>query len=142
VSTIVLIYLAPFANECFGEASLTVRGRVPFIDGIGGCCLPIAEPAWLAGHLPGGFIDPGKVGTQWRLQWSLRLQIPPGIDAKALRARDWVEIDGHYADELADTCRRTPLGTLVWQRLESQAAVRRDCEQRFVVESIAPVNGP
>ena len=36
VNTLVLLYLGSFADACFGDTSLTVRGYVPVIDGVGG----------------------------------------------------------------------------------------------------------
>jgi hypothetical protein len=139
VSTIVLIYLAPFANECFGEASLTIRGRVPVIEGLGGCCWPVSEPGWLAGKYAGGYItSAGRV----LVPGVLALYLPPQMNADALREGGWVEVVGHFRDEAAETCRRTPLPLFPGHRLESQATVRRDCEQRFVVESIKAIDGP
>ena len=139
VSTLVLIYLGPFAERCFGDATLTVRGSMPFIDGIGGCCWPTADPDWLAGVVAGGYIGPAKVDFGPAV---LPLFVPPGVDADALRAGKWVEVVGHYRDKAAAECDRTPLDGFVFHRLESLATVRRDCEQRFVVESIRSVDGP
>ncbi len=139
VSTLVLIYLGPFAEHCFGGETLTVRGRVPLLE-LGGCCSPIGEPEWLARTLvAGGYIGPGKMDFGPSM---LALYVPPGVDADTLRAEGWVEVVGHYRDKASAQCRRTPLDGFVYHRLESQSTVRRDCEQRFVIDSIKRVDGP
>lgn len=138
VSTLVLMYLGPFAEHCFGDASLTIRGWVPVIEGLGGCCWPTPEPGWLAGPYAGGYIAAGDYAGVFP---SLGLYIPPGVNQSALRQESWVEVVGHFRDAAAGSCRRIPL-VAPPMRLESLRAVERDCEQRFVVESIRAVDGP
>ncbi len=144
VSTIQLIYLGPFAERCFGDASLTIRGWVPFIEGLGGCCWPIAEPGWLAGTYAGGYIAPAgsRALREDYFPESLPLYLPPGVDPAALRQESWVEVVGHFRDQASASCARTPLAMFSQHLLESQITVRRDCQQRFVVESIVTVDGP
>jgi hypothetical protein len=151
VSTLVLMYLEPFAGECFGQTSLTVRGWVPAIDGLGGCCFPVTEPGWLAGTYPGGYLMPGRgealafedVRGRFVQEWDLfRVYLPPGLTAGSLQQESWVEIVGHYRDDAAGTCRSIPLAMYAPHSLESLVAVRRECRQRFVGESITAVDGP
>ncbi|MDH5284838.1 MAG: SH3 domain-containing protein, partial [Gemmatimonadota bacterium] len=87
VSTIQLIFLGPFAERCFGDASLTIRGWVPYIEGLGGCCFPIAEPGWLAAAYSGGYLAPAgsRELREYGLPESLPLYLPAGVDPAALR---------------------------------------------------------
>jgi hypothetical protein len=151
VSTLVLMYLEPFAEQCFGQATLTVRGWVPVIDGLGGCCFPVTEPGWLAGIYPGGYLMPGEGEafvfndvTGRRVQeWDLfTVFIPPGVNPGLLQQRTWVEVVGHYRDDASGSCRSIPLAMYAPHSLESQIAVRLECRQRFVVQSITEVDGP
>jgi len=139
VSTLVLMYLGPFAEQCFGDTSVTVRGWVPLVEGLGGCCFPASKPEWIAGVYPGGYLMPGE-SDQWAA--SLNGYLPPGISPALLQSKTWVEVVGHFHDAAAASCRSTPLAMYPPGALASRAAVRRGCEQRFVVESITAVDGP
>jgi hypothetical protein len=136
----VLIYLGTFAERCSGDASLTLRAWSPIVTGLGGCCWPDPEPAWLAGPYPGAWLEPAQTDafTGSRVQWPF---IPPGVDQSLLQQESWVEVVGHFRDPAAASCRQTLL-TSPPMRLQSLRAVQRDCEQRFVVESIAPAERP
>jgi hypothetical protein len=142
VSTLVLTYLGKLADHCFGQSSLTVRAWVPVIGGFGGCCFPVTEPEWLAGIYPsGGYLMPGA-GEYFAVWGVIGVYVPPGVNASPLRPETWVEVVGHFRDGAAGTCRSIPLAMYAPHSLESQVAVRRDCQQRFVVESITAVGGP
>lgn len=137
VTTLDLMFLDVRAVECYGSDSITVRGWVPLIDGLGGCCWPIAEPSWLAGPYPQGWIVPGEADRM-----SLELYVPPGIDGSALEnEHTWVEVTGHFADPAAAGCTHTPISSLT-HRLPSQEVVRQECASRFVVESIVAADAP
>jgi len=76
------------------------------------------------------------------LAGSLNLYLPPGVDPALLQQETWVEVVGHFRDEAAAGCGSTPLAMFAPHRLESQACVRRGCQQRFVVESITAADSP
>ncbi len=137
VSTLVLLYLGSFANACFGETTLTIRGHVPSLEGLGGCCWATPDPIWLAGPYPGAFLTPAAEDEMALFS----LYVPPGVDTSALAADSWVEIVGHFDDPAAETCRRTPLVSPP-MGLEALESVRADCASRFVVESVRSVDGP
>jgi hypothetical protein len=136
VSTLDLAFLGGRAYDCYGSASLTVRGWVPVPEGLGGCCFPSATPEWLAGMYPQGYLTSAEVD-----RLSLGLYIPPDVDDGALEDHTWVEVVGHFGDPAADTCRRFP-EPMQAHRLESAQVVADDCRRRFVVERISPVEGP
>jgi hypothetical protein len=138
VSVLVLMYLGPYAEQCFGQTSLAVRGWVPFIEGLGGCCYPVSEPNWLAGPYPGGYLMPGEEPYSA----GLSLYLPPGVDPALLKPETWAEVVGHFRDDAAASCRRTPVAMFPPSLLESRASVQLDCRQRFVVESITTGEGP
>jgi len=142
VSALVLMYLDRFAGECFGQTSLTIRVWVPVPPDVGGCCFPVTEPDWLGGIYPsGGYLLPGA-GEFFAGWGALNVYIPPGVNAGLLQTGTWVEVVGHFSDGAAGTCRSIPLTMYALHSLESQVAVRRVCQQRFVVESITTVDGP
>lgn len=136
VTTLDLIFLGDRGLDCFGGATLTVRGWVPLIEGLGGCCWPDPEPDWLAGPYPAAWLTSGEVD-----HWGLNLYVAPGVDPAALATHTWVEVRGHFDDPAAATCRRSPLPDFL-HRVESQALVRDECARRFVVESITPASAP
>jgi hypothetical protein len=142
VSTLVLMYLGPLADQCFGQTPLTIRVWVPVPPDIGGCCFPVTEPEWLGGIYPsGGYLMPGA-GEFFAGWGALNVYIPPGVIAGLLQTGTWVEVVGHYRDDAAGSCRSIPLAMYAPHSLQSQIAVRRECRQRFVVESITAVDGP
>jgi hypothetical protein len=139
VSTLVLMYLGRFAEQCFGGSSLTIRAWVPLVDGLGGCCFQVSGPGWLNGVYPAGWLMSGEAS-----EWStgLNAHVPPGVDGSLLKANTWVEVVGHFRDPVAATCTSTPLAMYPPDSLLSQASVRQGCLERFVLESITPVGGP
>jgi hypothetical protein len=139
VSILVLMYLEPFAEQCFGDSSLTVRGWVPLVEGLGGCCFPISEPRWLNGVYPGGWLMSGEANDWWT---GLNAYVPTGVDGTRLQPNTWVEVVGHFRDPAAASCASTPLALFAPHALVSQAGIRQDCLQRFVLESITAVGGP
>jgi hypothetical protein len=136
VTTLDLMFLGADARECYGDASLTVRGWVPLIEGLGGCCYPISEPAWLAGPYPTGWISPAEIDRM-----ALNVYVPPNVDVSAFDEHTWVEVTGHFADAAADDCRHIPEPSVA-HRLESQEAARDLCAGRFVVERVVASTAP
>jgi hypothetical protein len=137
VTTLVLLYLGSFAGDCLGDASMTITGWMPDIQGLGGCCWPIAEPAWLAGPYPGSFLAPARIAETI----SLGLYVPPGLSVGTSEAGTKLEVVGHFADPAAPACRRTP-DDYPANYLEAQRVTRNDCAARFVVESVTVLEGP
>lgn len=140
ISTLVLMYLGRAAERCIGDASITIRAWSPVVTGIGGCCAPIPEPAWLAGPFPDGWLEPAETDA-YSGSAVLSAYIPPEVDQSLLQQESWVEIVGHFRDPASEGCRQTPV-TSPPMRLTSLAAAQYECRQRFVVESIAPPDGP
>ncbi|HEX7171905.1 MAG TPA: SH3 domain-containing protein, partial [Candidatus Limnocylindria bacterium] len=138
VTTLVLMYLGSLAGECLGDASMTVTGWVPDIQGLGGCCWPIADPQWLAGPYPGGFLAPARTTEPIA---SLLLYLPPGVSFPASEPGTKLEVIGHFGDAAAAICRRTPDDDLAYY-LEAPRVTRSDCAARFVVESVTVIEGP
>jgi hypothetical protein len=142
-SLMVLAYLGRYAEGCFGDASITIRGFVPLADGFGGCCPPHGEPSWLAGTFPGSILAAGVTEEDFpTYQFSVR--VPPGVDRALLDFSGtgrWVEVVGHYRDPASASCVSRP------QRhypnpLASHEAMQALCRERFVVESVTEVEGP
>ena len=140
VSTIVLSYLGPYAEGCLGETSVTIRGVVAE-SGFGGCCPPIAEPAWLASPFPPAIIASGDPGEGQGI-YHLVLYPPPEVDAPILHEPGtWLEVVGHYRDPASATCRQRPQPTYP-NPLGSHEDWQAECRERFVVESVIEVEGP
>lgn len=135
-SVLALMYLGGDAVDCFGGTTLTLRGWVPLIEGLGGCCFPESEPDWLAGPYPTAWLTPGQADHM-----GVHLHVPPTVDATALTPHRWVEVTGHYLDPAAEQCRSEPLSSYP-HRLESQVSVREACRARFVVESAREIPAP
>lgn len=152
VSTLILMYLSPFAEHCFGGAALTIRAWVPAISFLGDGAPGAPEPSWLARSW-GSFLSPGPLDD--RLHATLSIHTPPALDTSALQIGRWVEVIGHFRDEAAATCMVTPPSAhsmggrtpddapaFVPHLLVAPNSVRHQCEGRFVVESITVVEGP
>jgi hypothetical protein len=142
-SLIVLAYLGRYAEGCFGNASVTIRGYVPLADGFGGCCPPQGEPDWLAGAFPGSILAAGVTSEEFApYQFSVR--VPPGVDRAPLDfsgAGRWVEVVGHYNDPASASCVSRPQRNFP-NPLASHEAMQAMCRERFVVESVIEVEGP
>ena len=142
VSLIVLVYLGRYAERCFADASITIRGYVPTVDGFGGCCPPSGEPGWLAGTFPNAILavaDPVDIGT-----YDFILQVPPGFDRSLLAfdgSAGWVEVVGHFRDPASESCVSRPRWDFP-NPLASHEAMHALCRERFVVESVIQVDGP
>jgi hypothetical protein len=139
VTTLILVFLGSMAEDCFADATLTIRGWSPEPQGVGGCCFPDPDPVWLAAAFPAGWLmptEPGELGSP-----TLSLHVPPNVDAGGINGDAWIEVVGHFRDPASVTCTHTPNPT-VNVPLAAPQHVVRICEQRFVVESVRVVDGP
>jgi hypothetical protein len=138
VTTLDLMLLGDRAYDCFGDEPLTIRGWVPLVEGLGGCCYPEAEPQWLAGPYPSSWLTAGE-SDALALFAGLKLYVPPTVDGSALDVHTWVDLAGHYGDPAAGTCRSAPVASFP-TRLESQDLIREGCARRFVVDRVSPIS--
>lgn len=138
VSVLTLAYMGRLAEECYGNASFTVRAWVPLIEGLGGCCWPDPSPEWLARPISGAWLAPGPTD---QMRATVPIYLPPGVDAGPLATHTWVEVTGHFRDPASDDCRQTPRPDYA-QRLGSLQSAQLACRQRLVVERIVAVDGP
>jgi hypothetical protein len=139
VSVIVLAYLGRFAEGCFGDTSVTIRGYVPMFEGFGGI-YPITGESWLAAHFPYGVLAAGFLAEPGGYQ--LGVFVPPDVDGSLFNERElWLEVVGHYRDAASADCRYRPR-TDMPSFLISLDGAEATCSERFVVESVIQVEGP
>ncbi len=147
ISTLLLLYLEPYAGTCLGDASVAIRAWVPNAAFLPCCWSGSPEPGWLAlSYTPVVAPAEEELSDNW-----LTLHVPDEVDLGPLTTHAWVEITGHYRDEASATCRLVPQtrgshgGTLpadapafIPNRLTGATTMFRQCEENFVVESIRP----
>ena len=138
VTALDLLFLGPAAADCYGDTPLTVRVWSPLVDGLGGCCSQLGLPEWLASWIPPAFLSPGPAGFS---SYGTFGGFPaPDADGEFV-AETWSRVTGHFLDPAAQDCRHVPL-LYVPQRLDARAPVVAECERRFVVTRIIPVEAP
>ncbi|MDH4335026.1 MAG: hypothetical protein OEW24_07190 [Chloroflexota bacterium] len=131
------------AVACLGSSPISFRAWSAPCHGCGADPDPLFHPAWLSNTTANHLILSPLGGSDWAAQDGT---LPPGLELQPEWVGAWVEVTGHLDDPAAVTCTYdapdVPDALNAWWYASSRAWVVNDCRQRFVVESVAVVDGP
>lgn len=133
---------------CFGGRTLTIHAYVGTVPPTIECNVPYSvTPAWLF-MCNRSFLqardEPAESGTQ------LEAHVDPSLGACGLGGRgpatcpfvayegQYIEVDGHFEDPVAETCELDGPPTLPFDQVQT---VYR-CREAFVITAIRPADGP
>jgi hypothetical protein len=117
-------------RSCAGEETLELEGQITALPITNR--LFVGDPAWLA-QVPGV-----AIAGLGEMRGAIPIHLTPDL-AASVSLGDLVRMTGHFNDQRAATCRREPADPSLSQ--EPEAEQQLWCSQRFVVDSVKPLDG-